>query len=273
MHCALANKCYTSLMNTDKNTTQSGFTAIAAILLVLLVFVALIGTYILRQSSRADGPPGTVYTLPPGAPQPTYLEPQPPAVGNGANPVVTALTDAQWASMNGKSWHPGCPVGRAKLSYMEVNYWGFDGYRHRGQLVFNSAHKSKFVSAFTKIHNKKIPLHGMYLVDKFGFSSKVNGADDYASMQHDNTSAFNCRWVVGNQGTFSPHSYGTAVDINPFVNPYHSAEGWVPNRWWATRSVSPYTWRTKTSEFVKLMSSAGFKWTYGTEDAQHFDTK
>ncbi len=218
-------------------------------------------------------PAGTVYTLPASAPKPTYLAPQPAAVGTGANPVVRAIPDDVWRDMTGKSWHAGCPVGRNQLAIMYVNYWGFDGYRHRGEMVFRASHKSQFVSAFTKIYRDQIPLHGMYRSDRFGYSSRTHGADDYASMRHDNTSTFNCRWVDGNPGTLSPHSYGTAVDINPYENPYHSAVGWTPNAWWAYKDVSKYTWKQRGDVLVKDMTSSGFSWTYGTGDSQHFDAR
>ena len=35
-----------------------------------------------------------------------------------------------------------------------------------------------------------------------------------------NTSAFNCREVTGNPYRLSQHSYGNAIDINTFENPY-----------------------------------------------------
>jgi poly-gamma-glutamate synthesis protein (capsule biosynthesis protein) len=38
-------------------------------------------------------------------------------------------------------------------------------------------------------------------------------------MRHDNTSAFNCRYVAGTS-TWSQHAYGRAIDINPVENPY-----------------------------------------------------
>ncbi|HWT55470.1 MAG TPA: M15 family metallopeptidase [Candidatus Microsaccharimonas sp.] len=217
-------------------------------------------------------PIGTIYKLPAAAPKPIYLTPQPAAVGTGANPTVTAIPDRVWNDMTGKSWHAGCPVGRSQLLYMRVNYWGFDGYRHRGELVFRASQRAKYVSAFTRIYNNHVPLHGMYRVDKFGYSSVTHGGDDYASMRHDNTSAFNCRWVDGNPGTLSPHAYGTAVDINPYENPYHSAKGWTPNFWWRNHNFPPYTWRSRSALLVRAMLNAGFHWTYGNEDSQHFDT-
>jgi len=44
-------------------------------------------------------------------------------------------------------------------------------------------------------------------------------ADDRESMRHDNTSAFNCRYVAGTT-TWSQHAFGRAIDINPVENPY-----------------------------------------------------
>jgi 5-hydroxyisourate hydrolase-like protein (transthyretin family) len=217
-------------------------------------------------------PSGKVFKLPASAPKPKPTAPQPAAIGAGAHPSVTGIPTAKWNLMTGISWHAGCPVGRSSLAYMTINYWGFDGYRHRGELVFRSSHKSEYVAAFTRLYNDHIPLHSMYLVDRFGYSSRTHGGDDYDSMEHDNTSAFNCRWVDGKPGTLSPHSYGTAVDINPYENPYHSAKGWTPNYWWRTHNFPPYTWRSRSSPAVQDMLQSGFHWTYGNEDSQHFDT-
>jgi hypothetical protein len=44
------------------------------------------------------------------------------------------------------------------------------------------------------------------------------GSDD-ASMADNNTSGFNCRFVEGKPGSFSKHSRGRAIDINPRTNP------------------------------------------------------
>ena len=50
------------------------------------------------------------------------------------------------------------------------------------------------------------------------FVSAYGGSDD-ASMAADNTSAFNCRTIKGTT-TWSEHSTGTAIDINPVENPW-----------------------------------------------------
>ena len=47
------------------------------------------------------------------------------------------------------------------------------------------------------------------------------GASDFRSIEADNTSAFNCRYVDGTT-RWSEHAYGRAVDLNPIENPYVS---------------------------------------------------
>jgi hypothetical protein len=47
---------------------------------------------------------------------------------------------------------------------------------------------------------------------------------DYASIEVDNTSSFNCRNATGSSG-WSEHAYGLAIDIDPIENPYVYANG------------------------------------------------
>lgn len=211
------------------------------------------------------------FVYPAGAPRPDPARAQPRGYGSGVNAVTTTIPDGVWRIMVGKAWHRGCPVGRSQLRLMKLNYWGFDGYRHRGMLVINARAHRKFVGAFQDLYNARIPIHSMYLPDIFGYSSASGGANDYRAMEHDDTSAFNCRWVTGSPGVRSPHSYGYAVDINTWENPYHSAIGWLPNSWWISHSDPRVAWRSGSHQVVRIMRANGFHWTYGTGDSQHFD--
>jgi len=65
---------------------------------------------------------------------------------------------------------------------------------------------------FRRLYRGGFPIRRVRLVDRFD-------GDDRTSMRHDNTSAFNCRYVAGTT-TWSRHAYGRAVDINPVENPY-----------------------------------------------------
>ena len=173
--------------------------------------------------------------------------------------------------MTGRSWHRGCPLGRSGLRLVRINYWGFDGYRYRGEMVLSSAVARRAAGALRDMHERRFPIRRMYRVDRFGWSKRLHGANDYASMRADNTSAFNCRSVVNKPGVMSPHSRGRAVDINPWENPYRSATGLVPNKWWASHSHPRYAWRSASHPVVRIWRSHGFRWTYGTGDSQHVD--
>jgi hypothetical protein len=217
-------------------------------------------------------PPGDPVKLPKNAPNPrVHLPTQPDAVGDGANAVVTAIPNRVWGEMTGRTWHRGCPVGRSGLRYLKINYWDYSGYRRRGELVANADAVHQMAAALTEMYRKKLPIRAMYREDRFGWSRKLGGANDYRSMAAGNTSAFNCRGVVGNPSTRSPHSYGRSLDLNTWENPYRSAQGTVPNSWWMGHSHPRVAWRSRSHPVVRLMAAHGLRWTYGNGDTQHFD--
>lgn len=217
-------------------------------------------------------PPGIPVRLPKAAPKPRInLPDQPHAVGQGPNPVIRPIPQRVWNQMTGRSWHAGCPVGRASLRYLRINYWDFRGYRHRGELVAHADAIGKMANALSAMYRKNLPIRSMYRVDRFGWSKRLRGADDYRSMAADNTSAFNCRGVVGNPSVRSPHSYGRSLDLNPWENPYRSRQGTVPNTWWPPHSHARVAWRSRSHAVVQTMANHGLRWTYGTSDAHHFD--
>ena len=216
-------------------------------------------------------PPGEPVSLPAKAPSPRRSLPtQARAVGEGANGVVRRIPDKVWRSMVGRSWHRGCPVGRQGLRLLRINYWGYDGYRYRGELVANADAIGRMKGALTAMYAQELPIYRMYRVDRFGWSKKLQGADDYASMAADNTSAFNCRQVVGRPGVRSPHAYGRSLDLSPWENPYYAGK-WHPNGWWVGRTHPRVAWRSSGHAVVTIMRNHGLRWTYGTRDAHHFD--
>ncbi len=123
------------------------------------------------------------------------------------------------ARMNGVSWHPGCPVGLDDLRLLAVSYWGFDGEVHVGRLVVHRDAVRAMRGALHALYRQRFEIRRMRLVDAYG-------ADDHRSMEADNTSAFNCRFVAGTSH-WSQHAYGRAIDVNPVENPYADGEGYV----------------------------------------------
>lgn len=152
------------------------------------------------------------------------LTPVAPA-GAGGRPEYTAtikpLPHGVRAWMNGVSWHPGCPVHLRALRLVTLRYWGFDRQAHRGRLVVHRDVAEKVVGIFRRLYQVSFPIRQMRLVDYYG-------ADDRTSMEHDNTSAFNCRWRAGQPGVWSQHAYGRAIDVNPVENPYVWSGGVSP---------------------------------------------
>ncbi|WP_193610283.1 M15 family metallopeptidase [Nocardioides lijunqiniae] len=222
---------------------------------------------------RVDNvPPRRPVRLPKGAPSPRVKLPaQARAVGSGANLRVSAIPDGIWDQMTGVSWHPGCPVGRGGLRLVRVNYWGYDGYRHRGEVVTATGASGQIGGALAEMYRRGFPIRSMYRIDRFGWSGRLQGGNDYQSMAAGNTSAFNCRQVVNRPGVRSPHSYGRSLDVNTWENPYRSATGLVPNTWWQSRSHPLVAWRSGNHPVVRLMRAHGLRWTYGNGDTQHFD--
>lgn len=216
-------------------------------------------------------PPGKPVVLPKGASRPTVRLPaQPRAKRIAADAKVSKISGSMWSSMKGRSWHQGCPVGRSQLRVVRVSYWAFDGYLRRGEIVVAASVANRTKRIFTDLFNAKVPIRSMYRVDRFGYKASLKGADDILSMRADNTSAFNCRRVVGSPGQTSPHTYGRSIDINPWENPFRSARGYTPNASWQKRSnPTNITWRGKKDKVVKIFARHGFRW-LGSADLHHF---
>ena len=183
------------------------------------------------------------------------------------NPKVYAVS----AAMVPNTYRAGCPVKPSSLRLLQLNYWGFDGKVHRGELVLRDAAVAKMITVWTATFTSKFPIRQMVRVDRFGGS-------DVRSMAADNTSAFNCRRVTGDPYSLSPHSYGWAIDINTVENPYLAANGvWYPSNGLAyrNRSVSRPGMLFASSTATKYLIAQGYFWgaRWAKPDYQHFEPK
>ena len=213
-----------------------------------------------------------------GAEPPVRFPKNEPAVGAGANATVARVPDSVWARMVGVSWTAGCPVGRSQLRYVRVNFWGFDGKRSRGSIVVNASIADETAAAFTRLYSLQFRIRQMKPMDStWGKNPKGPGANDYAAMAADNTSAFNCRYVGGAEASkvYSKHAYGTAIDVNDFENPYVADDGTVyPDRYFLTRrGPAPGVFSASGSAAVRAFTSQGLRWggLWSNPDYQHFD--
>jgi hypothetical protein len=200
------------------------------------------------------------------------------AVGGGANATVSAIPDSVWNRMVGYSWTAGCPVGRSQLRYVRVNFWGFDGMRSRGSLVVNASIAPQAAGAFTRLYDLGFRVRQMRPMDSsWGRNPKGPGANDYAAMEADNTSAFNCRYVGGQEASkvYSKHAYGTAIDVNDFENPYVDDNGVVyPDTYFLhRRGPAPGVFSSSGSAAVRAFTGQGLRWggLWSPPDYQHFE--
>ncbi len=111
------------------------------------------------------------------------------------------------------SYKDGCPVSPEQLRLLTIPHWNFHKKIQIGVLVVQASVAEEALDIFQDLRRASFPIEKMRLIDEYE-------ADDEASMRDNNTSAFNCRPITGTTGTFSKHSYGTAIDINPVQNPY-----------------------------------------------------
>jgi D-alanyl-D-alanine carboxypeptidase len=218
--------------------------------------------------------------VPASGPGPTVRFPAATAaVGTGANATVAHVPDSVWARMVGYSWTSGCPVGRGSLRLVQVNYWGFDGVRHRGSLVVAAAIADRAASAFSSLYALKFRIRQMRPMDStWGHNPKGPGADDYAAMRADNTSAFNCRYVGGEESrkVWSNHAYGRAIDVNDYENPYVASNGTVyPSSYFLHRRSGPGVFTSSGSSSVHAFTRLGFTWggTWSDPDLQHMELR
>lgn len=204
-----------------------------------------------RTSTTAAAPAATMTTEPP------------PEIG----PAFTAEVAEVTAQDLYASWRTGCPVPVSQLRMLSLTHWGFDGRTHTGRLVVHVDVVHTVVDAFSKLYAAGFAIERMEPVDVYG------GSDD-ASMDANNTSAFNCRLVTGGS-TWSEHSYGTAIDINPVQNPYVRGSTVLPDagRAYLDRTTPAQGKILAGDAVVATFTGAGWGWGgawSSFEDYQHF---
>ena len=111
------------------------------------------------------------------------------------------------------SWKSGCPVAPEDLRLVQVLHHTFEGTDSEGKILVHKSIANEVEEIFGELYSIGFPIAKMRLIDDY------NASDD-ASMDDNNSSAFNCRPITGMTGQFSQHSYGVAIDLNPAINPY-----------------------------------------------------
>ncbi|MEJ5245256.1 MAG: M15 family metallopeptidase [Bacteroidota bacterium] len=151
------------------------------------------------------------------------------------------------------------------LVLINVVYYSFDNKLHRGQLVVHKSVQKDITDVFELIRNERFPVANSIPIVKYNWS-------DSASMANNNTSSFNYRKIAGTN-RLSLHSYGLAVDINPFNNPVVYNDGRISPK---GAKYNPKKIGTFTSACPIVQKFKELGWRWGGEfnsfkDYHHFD--
>lgn len=150
-----------------------------------------------------------------------------------------------------------------------MSHWNYAGSVSTGKLVVAADLANQVVDIFRDLYDARFPIERMRLVDEYD-------GDDDLSMAANNTSAFNCRPVTGGS-SYSEHSYGRAIDINPVMNPYVKGSTVLPpaGSAYLNRNLDAPGMIHASDEVVQAFASRGWIWggTWSSlKDYQHFST-
>lgn len=152
------------------------------------------------------------------------------------------------------------------LRLVNVYYYGFDDKLHKGQLVVHKDIVLDMIEIFELIRESRFPIGKVIPISKYGWS-------DEKSMQDNNTSVFNYRFISGSR-VISNHAAGLAIDINPSLNPYIKNGKSLPeNCIYDTTKAGTIL---SDSDLVKEFKWRGWQWGgdwKSLKDYQHFEKK
>jgi len=125
---------------------------------------------------------------------------------------ITPITDEIFERIQGKSFKEDCTLPREELRYLHVLHVDLDGVEHEGEMIVNFHIAQDVLDILRQLYEAGYPIEKIRLVDEYG-------ADDELSMEDNNSSSFNFRFI-SHTTRVSKHDLGLAVDINTLYNPY-----------------------------------------------------
>ena len=125
---------------------------------------------------------------------------------------IMGITDEVFDRIYCKSFKEDCALPREDLRYLHVLHVDLDGNVHEGEMIVNQHIAEDVLEILKQLYEANYPIERIRLVDEYD-------ADDEASMEDNNSSSFNFRFI-SHTTRVSKHGLGLAVDINTLYNPY-----------------------------------------------------
>lgn len=188
-------------------------------------------------------------------------------------------TGTVYGRIYGKSYRDNPNVALDDLRYLKLLHYNFDHRLQIGELIVNARIAADVLEIFKELYEAEYEIQSMHLVDNYWTGD--GGTSDSASIEENNTSAFNYRVVTGGK-KLSNHAYGFAIDINPQQNPYVSYRDGVAH--WSHENANDYIKRDSGLDHVithedlafQVFHRFGFTWGgdwNNPKDYQHFEKK
>lgn len=203
--------------------------------------------------------------------QDRQFEPRPWLPEPESADFVASIEDVPADVVVRSSWEPACPVHINEMSYITMTYWGFDQKPHTGEMLIHKEHAEDVVTAFRTIYEARFPIEEMRVISRAERDAAPTG-------DHNITSGFTCRRVVGTATVWSEHSKGLAVDINPFHNPFYKGEELYPELSvsYKDRDLEREGMIYEPSVVFDAFDDLGWSWGghwHGREDWMHFSAE
>jgi hypothetical protein len=245
-----------------------GRAILGIIVIALLVLLLVMPGFDSASTTTAVAAASTLTTSSTTTTLPATLT-NPPMTTNSPSPEFESSIFSVGAADLPASWREGCPVEVEALRAVDLSHFGYDGEVHTGRLVVADEVAADIVEIMSTLFANGFPIERMEPVD-------VYDGDDDLSMAANNTSAFNCRPVTGGT-SWSEHSYGTAIDVNPLVNPYVIGATVLPPEGsaYADRNLDAPGMIHDGDVVVETFAAHGWIWggTWSSpKDYQHFST-
>lgn len=186
---------------------------------------------------------------------------------------ITPITDEIFDRIYGKSYPANCTIGRDELRYVHVSHYDFEGGISDGELIVNAEIADVTLEIFKELFDIEYRIEKIRLIDEYD-------ADDERSMEDNNSSAFNFRYIAETT-VLSNHASGYAIDINTLYNPYvyTRKDGTL---FLQPENAEPYVDRDKDNPYYirpyddccRIFKAHGFAWGgdwQTKKDYQHFE--